>query len=239
MASDRVVFSIITPSVGSRPRALAAAIASVAGAVAFAGSALAEGAVEMLVGYDGVRGPRLPHPGFVRYFDLPRDNDWGNGVRDTLLKAARGERVLFLDDDNSYKPCAFLSFLDHMDCEMVAGRIDTHLAFDEPFIPVDDPGRDPVRQCNIDPLCLSLSRSLVVTRCGGWSFKGRYEADFLNIRHWRRRALSFRLIPDLVGVYDSGRSLDLRALSRRQMSLLDRKAAERAADPAEVPALGL
>jgi len=224
---DQPIFSIITPSIGARPRALAAAIRSVATAMDFAGRSLPAGSVEMLVGFDGVRGERPGNPGFVRFFDLPKDNDWGNGIRDILLKAAKGERVLFLDDDNSLKPHALTVYLDHRDAEMVVARIDTSLAFDRPCIPEDEPGRDPIRQCNVDPLCLSLSRELVVDRCGGWFHKQRYEAGFLNIRLWSRRAKDVRLIEDIVATYDSGRSLDARALSRRQMHLLDRLAAER------------
>lgn len=220
-----ILFSIITPSTGRRPKALAAAVRSVRAALDFAG--LPEGAVEMLVGFDGVRGERPPDLGLARFLDLPKDEDWGNGIRDILLKIAKGERVLFLDDDNSLKPHALAAYMDHLDAEMVVARIDTSLAFDKPFIPEDAPGRDPIRQCNVDPLCLSLSRELVVTRCGGWVHKGRYEADFLNIRLWSRRAKSLRLIDDIVATYDSGRSLDARALSRRQMHLLDRLAAER------------
>ncbi len=226
---DRPIFSIITPSIGARPRALAAAVRSVAAAVEFAGAALPRGSVEMLVGFDGVRGERPPHPGFVRFFDLPKDQDWGNGIRDILLRTSRGERVLFLDDDNSLKPHALSVYLDHRDVEMVVARIDTSLAFDRPLIPEYEPGRDPVRQCNVDPLCLCLSRELVVDRCNGWAHKGRYEADFLNIRLWRRRAAGVRFLEDVVATYDSGRSLDARALSRRQMHLLDRLAAERRA----------
>ena len=222
---DKPIFSIITPSIGTRPRALAAAVRSVATAMEFA--ALPAGSVEMLVGFDGVRGARPENPGFVRFFDLPKDNDWGNGIRDILLRASRGERVLFLDDDNSLKAHALAVYLDHRDVEMVVARIDTSLAFDHPFIPEDEPGRDPVRQCNVDPLCLSLSRELVVDRCNGWVHKQRYEADFLNIRLWHRRAASVRFLEDIVATYDSGRSLDARALSRRQMHLLDRLAAER------------
>lgn len=224
----RPVFSIITPSTGRRPRALAAAIRSVEAAAGFAGSALGPGSVEMLVGFDGLRGLRPPHSGLVRFFDLPKDQDWGNGIRDTLLRAARGERVLFLDDDNSLKPHALAVYLDHLDAEMVVARMDTSLAFDKPYIPEDEDGREPIRQGNVDPLCLCLSRELL-TRCNGWFHKKRYEADFLNIRLWHRRARSVRFLTDIVAAYDSGRSLDARALSRRQMGLLDRMIAERAA----------
>lgn len=225
---QRPVFSILTPSTGRRPRALAAAIRSVEAATAFAGSALAPGAVEMLVGFDGLRGFRPPHSGLVRFFDLPADRDWGNGIRDTLWRAARGRRILFLDDDNSLKPQALAVHLDHLDVELLVARVDTSLAFDKPFLPEDPDGREPVRQGNVDPLCLSVSRELL-TRCGGWFHKKRYEADFLNIRLWHRRATSVRFITDIVATYDSGRSLDAQALSRRQMGLLDRMAAERAA----------
>ncbi|WP_348981273.1 hypothetical protein [Salidesulfovibrio onnuriiensis] len=109
---------------------------------------------------------------------------------------------------------------------MIIGRIDTQLAFDKPYIPEDDEG-SVVRPCNIDPLCLCLSRELVVDRCSGWGYPGKYEADYLNILDWHRRARSVVVMDDYVGIYDAGRSLDRAALSRRQMNLLDRLSAER------------
>ena len=225
-------FSIITPSCGKRPKALARAVESVWAAVLKAGSRLALDQVEMLVGFDGVKGRRPPHPAFVRFFDFRPDNDWGNGIRDLLLKASSGRRIIFLDDDNALKSRALNVYLDHPAPEMVIGRIDTQLAHDKPYLPEVEPGRDLVRQCNIDPLCLCLSRELVVVRCGGWGFKGRYESDFLNIRHYHRRAASVELVPDVVGVYDAGRGLDLGGFSGRQARLLDLRLREKGRLPA-------
>ncbi|SDB48016.1 hypothetical protein SAMN05660653_02361 [Desulfonatronum thiosulfatophilum] len=105
-------------------------------------------------------------------------------MRNTLLRRAKGEKVIFLDDDNVLTPIAFLTYLKHMGCEMLIARIDTTRAFDQPFLPVDLPGKSLVRQGNIDPLCLCLSRELVCVRCRGWESKAGYEADFLNILHF-------------------------------------------------------
>ncbi|MDD3311729.1 glycosyltransferase family 2 protein [Pseudodesulfovibrio sp.] len=222
---DRL-FSVIIPSAGRRPKALNQAVTSVQRAADFAG--LDRDQVEILIGFDGVKGraPACAHP--VLAFNLPEDNDWGNGIRNTLLKVAAGDKVLFLDDDNTLKPVALHLYLRHFDAEMIVGRIDTQLAFDKPYLPVQDSG-SLVRPGNIDPLCLCVSRRLVVERCGGWGFAGRYEADYLNILKWYRRAQSVTVIEEVVGVYDSGRSLDNNALSRRQQTLLDRLAAERGA----------
>jgi hypothetical protein len=225
-------FSIITPSCGKRPQALARAVDSVAAAVAKAAPRLSPDRVEMLVGFDGIKGRRPPHPSFVRFFDFRPDNDWGNGIRDLLLKIATGRRIIFLDDDNALKSRALNVYLDHPDPELVIGRIDTQLAHDKPYLPEVESGRDLVRQCNIDPLCLCLSRELVVVRCGGWGFRGRYESDFLNIRHYHRRAASVELVPDVVGVYDSGRGLDLGGFSGRQARLLDLRLREKGRQPA-------
>lgn len=231
MARDGILFSIITPSIGLRPKALQKAVDSVEQAARFAG--LETGQVEILIGFDGVKGkaPTSAYP--VRAFNLPSDNDWGNGIRNTLLKVSNGEKLLFLDDDNTIKVHTLRTYLRHFDAEMIIGRIDTQLAFDKPFLPVEDSG-SLVRQGNIDPLCLCLSRRLVVDRCGGWKFQGKYEADYLNIRQWHRRAHSLTVIEDVVGVYDAGRSLDHSALSRRQMNLLDRLAHERGVSPSEL-----
>lgn len=227
-----ILFSVITPSTGNRPKALQLAVRSVEQAARFAG--LDTGQIEILIGFDGVKGecPDSTYP--VRCFNLPSDNDWGNGIRNTLLKVASGEKVVFLDDDNVIKPYALDQYMKHFDAEMIIGRIDTQLAFDKPYLPVDDAG-SLVRQGNIDPLCLCVSRRLVVDRCGGWLHHGKYEADYLNIFDWYRRTRSVTVIEEIIGVYDAGRSLDNNALSRRQMNMLDRLANERAV---RVEALG-
>jgi len=225
MARDGdILFSVITPSTGRRPNALQKAVASVEEAARFAG--LEKGQLEILIGFDGTKGnpPDCTYP--VRSFNLPKDNDWGNGIRNILLNVASGEKIIFLDDDNVIKPYTLSQYLKHFDAEMIIGRIDTQLAFDKPFLPVVDSG-SLVRPGNIDPLCLCLSRRLVVDRCGGWKYQGKYEADYLNILDWHRRTHSVTVLEEVVGVYDAGRSMDNNALSRRQMNLLDRLAAER------------
>lgn len=213
------LFSVITPSRGTRPRALALAVDSVARAAARAG--LASGAVEMLVGYDGVRGPRTgpdgaPAPPWVRFFDLPRGGDFGNPARQALLRAARGAFLLLVDDDNALAPGAFEVYSAGLDHEMQVGRIDVSRAFAKPFLPEALPGRELIRPGNIDPLCLCLSRELVAVRCGGWRPEGGYESDYLNILRYARRARSIRTTEALVGIYDAGAGLDEQGLNRRQ-----------------------
>ncbi|WP_419785605.1 glycosyltransferase [Pseudodesulfovibrio sp.] len=220
---DRL-FSVIIPSTGRRPKALAQAVRSVERAAEFAG--LERDQLEILIGFDGVRGkaPACVHP--IIAFNLSQDNDWGNGIRKTLMKVAAGDKLLFLDDDNSLKPAALHLFLRYFDAEMIVGRIDTQLAFDKPYLPVVDSG-SLVRPGNIDPLCLCVSRRLVMDRCDGWDYCGERDADYLNIHKWYRRAQSVTVMEEVVGVYDSGRSLDNNALSPRQQDLLDSMAAER------------
>lgn len=221
---DGTLFSIIIPSTGQRPKALQMAVNSVEKAARFAG--LEREQLEILIGFDGVKRKAPSSVYALQAFNLPSDNDWGNGIRDTLLKVASGDRLIFLDDDNVIKQHALRSYMKHPDAEMVIGRIDTQLAFDEPMLPRQDNG-SLVRPGNIDPLCLCVARRLVVDRCGGWRYQGKYEADYLNILDWYRRSHATTVIEDIVGVYDAGRSLDNAALSRRQMNLLDRLAAER------------
>ena len=224
MAKDGALFSIITPSTGQRPIALQSAVASVETAARFAG--LETDQLEILIGFDGVKGekPECAYP--VRSFNLPKDDNWGNGIRPILIKAARGEKLLFLDDDNELKPNALSVYLRHFDAEMIIGRIDTQLAFDTPHLPRRDDG-SLVRMGNVDPLCLCMSRRLVVDRCGGWRPHGWYSADYLNILEWSRRTHSLAVVDDVVGVYDAGRGLDNSALSRKQTNLLNRMAGER------------
>ncbi len=233
MASEELLFSVITPSVGTRPRALAQAIASVEAALdrARAEAGLLPGQVEMLVGFDAVQG-ELPAPGpeFLRSFVLPRPRDaasgFGNHIRNILMKAARGRRLLLLDDDNALTPQAFTSYLPHLEAEFVMGRVDTSRAFDVPFLPRPAPAgvdaaQDAIRQGNIDPLCLCLSRELALVRCGGWGDEGGYESDFLNIRRYFRRARSVVRLDQVVGVYDAGRGLDPAGQNPRQLRLAD------------------
>lgn len=212
-------FSIITPSRGDRPRALARAVESVDAAVRAAAGRLTFDEVEMLVGFDGVKGERPQHAGFVKFYDFPPDKDFGNGIRHGLLKAAKGERVIFLDDDNVLTEQAFSIYMDHPEVEFLAGRVDTSNAFDKPYLPVVEPGRETVRQTNIDPLCLCLSRDLVVHRCAGWTKEGGYQADYVNMVKYYRRAGSVKFIEDTVGIYDASRGLDEAGLNFRQEKL--------------------
>lgn len=201
------LFSIITPSRGDRPIALQQAVESARIAADAAG--LAEGnGVEMLVGFDGVKGERVPSPDFVRFFDLPRDGNYGNGVRDILLKAANGDRIVFLDDDNALTEQSLSKYMKHPKVELIIARIDTTRAFHTPYLPVIEEGRETIRHANVDPLGICASRDLVVNRCGGWSGKGSYAADYMNILQYSRRAKSFVFIEDIVGIYDAGRGLD-------------------------------
>ena len=98
---------------------------------------------------------------------------------------------------------------------MVIARIDVSRAFDKPYLPEIVPGREIVRQCNIDPLCLCLARDLVVNRCGGWQGQ-KYEADFVNIVRYFRRARSVEVTESVVGIYDAGCGLDQNGLNFRQ-----------------------
>jgi hypothetical protein len=99
---------------------------------------------------------------------------------------------------------------------MVVARIDVSRAFDKQYLPEGEPGEAWVRQCNIDPLCLCVSRELALTRCGGWGDAGGYESDFLNIARYFRRACSVAYCRRIVGVYDAGRGLDPHGDNPRQ-----------------------
>ena len=229
MARDGdTLFSIITPSTGRRPNALQKAVDSVEEAARFAG--LETEQVEILVGFGGAGGkaPESAYP--VRCLTMQREYDSGDDIRTKLLKLASGEKVIFLDDDNTLKPYALSRYLRHFEAEMIIGRIDAQLAFEQPFLPVFDTG-SLVRPGNVKLLCLCLSRSLVVERCGGWKHRGREDADFRNILDWHSRTGSVTVLDEVVGVYDAGRSLDMSALSWRQMGLLDGLADERRLAP--------
>ena len=223
-----MLFSIIIPSRGSRPKALAQAIDSVLEALIHAESSLASEDVEILVGFDGVRGERVVIGKNVHYFDLPQDQNWGNGIRDILLRRAKGERVVFLDDDNSLTANAFATYLRHMDAEMLIARIDASKSFTCSHLPTTVPGKSLIRQGNIDPLCLSLSRELVVVRCQGWLPQGKYESDYLNILRYWRRARSVHVTEEIVGIYDAGAGLDPEGANLRQRNLLDHKTKSKA-----------
>jgi hypothetical protein len=223
MPEPDILFSVITPTAGRRPRALAQAAASVAAAVAQAG--LDPARVEHLIGFDGVDGER-PASQCAKFYVLPRPagvvDGFGNLVRHALMRAARGRHLLFVDDDNALAEGALAALTPHLDAEFVVGRADTGRAFaGVPFLPRPaaigvDPVLDAVRPGNIDPLCLCVTRELAWVRCRGWESQGGYESDFLNIRRYHRRARSARRIDDLLGVYDAGRGLDPEGMNPRQ-----------------------
>lgn len=216
-------YSVITPSRGLRPCALGRALDSVLASAQACG--LPATAVEMLVGFDGVQGERVRlHPS-IRYFDLPANHDFGNALRQALLKASRGQRIVFLDDDNELTERAFAVYEAHADADMLVARIDVSRAHGTPFLPMEDADKPLIRPCNIDPLCLCLSRELVVTRCGGWQGE-KYEADYHNMLRYSRRAQKLTVVHDLVGIYDAGRDLDAEGENFRQRALRTRAAHE-------------
>ena len=73
---------------------------------------------------------------------------------------------------------------------------------------------------NVDPLCLCLSRELVLVRCGGWESGGGYESDYLNILRYHRRSAKTVVIDDLVGIYDYSAGLDEQGINPRQKRTL-------------------
>ena len=217
-APDDILISVVTPSRGDRPRALAQAAESLDEAVAQAVGAglMRPGQVEWLVGFDGIKGERPETRLPATFVDFPKSGNFGNYIRDRLIGLARGARLMFLDDDNALTANALTSFLAHAEAEMVIARIDVGRAFDIPFLPRPGTAEEAVRQGNIDPLCLCLSRELVTGRGRGWSGEGGYESDFVNIRRYFQRAASVIRIEDVVGVYDAGRGLDLEGMNPRQ-----------------------
>ena len=206
-------FSLVIPSRGDRHKALSLALDHIEAAARKAD--LLPRGLEVLVGFDGLRGERVRDFPYVTYYDFPKDNDFGNAIRHGLLKAAKGERIIFHDDDNILTEDAFLIHETYPEAEMVIARIDVSRAFDKPYLPEIVPGREIVRQCNIDPLCLCLARDLVVNRCGGWQGQ-KYEADFVNIVRYFRRARSVEVTESVVGIYDAGCGLDQNGLNFRQ-----------------------
>lgn len=220
MTPKELNFSVITPSAGKRPNALRQAISSVAAALAHAKREHPGVTLEHLVGYDGVKGPRFVAPNHVRCFDLPKTGNFGNFVRQALIKAARGTWLLFVDDDNALLPGALSAYLRHPEADMIIARVDTSRAFaDTPVLPRGKDSLSLVRQGNVDPLCLCVRRELVLDRCGGWQPDGGYESDYRNILRYARRARALAVIDDLVGVYDAGRGLDHKGLNPRQAQL--------------------
>ncbi|WP_045211695.1 glycosyltransferase family A protein [Desulfonatronovibrio magnus] len=219
MNTNEILFSLIIPSRGTRPVALEQAIVSVLKAADNAG--LNHDQFEVLIGFDGQKGERVVTENNVYYYDLPEDKNWGNGIRNILLKRSKGEKVVFLDDDNELTSSAFQIYLQYFKAELIIARIDVSRAFACEYLPQDVPGRSLVRQGNIDPLCLCLSRELVVDRCGGWKSSGGYEADYLNMLKYYRRAKTVEVVTDIVGIYDSGQGLDKKGINFRQKQLFD------------------
>lgn len=211
---NSVRFSVITPSRGDRPKALQQAVASVELARTTAGLAADE--LELLVGYDGPGALHVPLPPYGRSFDFPHDGNYGNALRNAMLKAAKGHFVLFVDDDNALTAEAFRIYGAFPDAELIIARIDTSRTLDVPYLPRMEPGNDVVRQTNIDPLCICATRELVVVRCGGWRSEGAYESDYLNLLRYARRARPIRISPEVVGRYDAGIGLDDTQLSPHQ-----------------------
>jgi len=219
MEHPPVIFSVVTPSRGDRPKALAQAGRSLEAAVRHArGLGLLEAEqVQWLVGFDGVKGLRPTVNLPATFLDFPKYGDFGNRIRNGLLALAKGSHLLFLDDDNALAETALASFLPHLEHELVVGRVDVSRAFQGvDLLPRPGPEDQILRQGNVDPLCLCASRELVTGRGRGWGSEGGYESDYVNIRRYWQRARSVKIIEDVVGVYDAGRGLDPEGVNPRQ-----------------------
>lgn len=222
MTSSQLGYSVITPSRGDKPKALLNALQSVL--ASWQQTGLPESAVEMLVGFDGRKGERVLQHDAVRYYDFPADGDFGNAIRNGLIKAAKGRRLLFLDDDNALTLQAFSCYEQHADADMVLARIDTSRSLKVPYLPVEEADKDIMRLTNVDPLCVCVSREVVAVRCNGWRSDWGYSADFQNMHCYWRRAASKAVSQTVVGVYDAGLGLDSADLSPLQQMRLVRKA---------------
>jgi hypothetical protein len=119
-------FSMIVPSRGDRPLALSLALDHIDAAARKAG--IYPKGLEVLVGFDGLRGERVRDFPYITYYDFPKDNDFGNAIRHGLLKAAKGERIIFHDDDNVLTEDAFIIHETYPNTEMVIARIDVSRA---------------------------------------------------------------------------------------------------------------
>ncbi len=214
MSKGNVLYSVITPSRGDRPKALQQSVASVERARVTAG--LTTNQIELLVGYDGPSAVHVPLPEYGRCYDFPPDGNYGNALRNAMLKAAKGHFVLFVDDDNALTPEAFKIYGAFPKAELIIARIDTSYTLDVPYLPRLEPGKEIIRQTNIDPLCICATRDLVVVRCGGWRSEGAYESDYLNLLRYARRAKPIETTTGVVGKYDAGIDLDDRELSTHQ-----------------------
>ena len=73
---------------------------------------------------------------------------------------------------------------------------------------------------NAGLLDVSQEHRFPVFRCGGWTSKGGYEADYLNMLQYYRRARTIKVVQDVVGIYDAGQGLDEHGLNFRQEKLL-------------------
>jgi glycosyltransferase involved in cell wall biosynthesis len=221
--NQEIIFSVIVPTKGNRPQALTKALSSVDVSRQHLISQFGpvpSYVVEVLVGFDGAEIQKVIDLPYITWYKFPYEGCFGNAIRNGLLKVAKGNYVLFLDDDNALTPKALSAFYPHLSrAEIIIGRIDTSQSFAEKFLPQPNKDGNVVVQGNIDPLCLCCSRELVSVRCGGWRSQGGYESDYLNIRYYCRRAREIKVIDDIVGIYDAGRGLDPGAENRRQLRI--------------------
>lgn len=114
------------------------------------------------------------------YTDSRKEGDYGNNVRNEMLKKARGEYVVFLDDDNLIIPEYFevmLGALTEGDGQFAICRC-LHFGPLQPIV-----GNPPVRLTGIPPQLHYIDTLQVMARredllaIGGWDQKAGYFAD--------------------------------------------------------------
>ncbi|MGM0611637.1 MAG: glycosyltransferase family 2 protein [Thermodesulfobacteriota bacterium] len=217
-------FSIVIPTAGQRPKALANALKSVEKSILYLQSTQninTAHPAEILIGYDGIEIQKVYDLPYARWYKFPFEGHFGNAIRNGLLKAAKGKFIIFLDDDNALTPHALSAYYPQtLKTEIVIGRIDTSRSFSQKYLPQKRQDGEIIVQGNIDPLCLCCKKELVLIRCGGWRSEGGYESDYLNIRYYCRRAQSIKIINQTVGIYDAGRGLDCSGINERQRRVM-------------------
>jgi GT2 family glycosyltransferase len=157
--------------------------------------------VEHIVVHDGP-GPRsrfLANLFGARYFETEGLGHWGAGCKDLGIREARGEYVVFWDDDNSYEPWALTALYVAAHGHDIGIVRCLWVGLEKEIVRVLPPTRDDdFAEGDVDTICLCVRRDLA-SRVSWYDMGEARGEDFRWLEAVRALGPRLNYVPVVVG----------------------------------------